>query len=343
MYALPGVAGVAQRDTALSTSAEGARAAKAANAARRRRTPPPTPGGRGPKKAGRSPAGGPPAGAARASEAQPQRGGGGGAPSRPSRPGRKREPAAARRASAASTEQPKGERSRQGERRPPEPARAAARAAARGAGGRSRPSGGRRQGPIGRASRRGTKAAGQGAAGGGPAGREARSEAEGPARAAGRARGRSGARARRAAAHQKCPAAERRGSGAGWPRRICAGAGAPDRAMRRSEGGEWSGLRHSTPPWCSLIIDHEKNKSAKNVRHWRTLGRQKYPGRLTEVRRPGILAEMPEFAVLASRQVRGSAPIPQPIEFYHIGRGESSVATSRQGRFFCAEKRERRG
>lgn len=168
MYALPGVAGVAQRDTALSTSAEGARAAKAANAARRRRTPPPTPGGRGP----------------------------------------------------------------------------------------------------------GPRAA---------------------------SCGHDGVR------------------------------------------GGVEGLRHSTPPRCSLIIDHEKNKSAKNVRYWRTLGRQKYPGRLTEVRRPGILAEMPEFAVLASRQVRGSAPIPQPIEFYHIGRGESSVATSRQGRFFCAEKRERRG
>ena len=239
--------------------------------------------------------------------------------------------------------------------------------------GRAKPTGRAQAGPSRtapqRGPRRGARGAGAARAAGGGRGRQAERAAEGrrrrakgppgagpqDAKPAAKRRGQPGLQAGRGAGAEQGPdkpphtenAPQLRSSGwatgRGGPGAFARGPG-PRAASCGHDGvrGGVEGLRHSTPPMCSLIIDHEKNKSAKNVRYWRTLGRQKYPGRLTEVRRPGILAEMPEFAVLASRQVRGSAPIPQPIEFYHIGRGESSVATSRQGRFFCAEKRERR-
>ena len=350
MYAGPALAGL-ERSDALYTSGGAAQLPQGSHAAAAA-TQPPQPRGRGPEKAGRSPAKGP--------AAEPRRASGGAAAAQPPQgrrrggPGRS-EPETGRRGARSGAE---GERSEPGaaQGRPAAqrraswaragPGRSPTRSAAdggrepperRASAGADRPSqagrDGDRRGPLvppqaaGAAPER-RRAGGSGAAnsGAGPEG------------------GRRSAGGRRARADHLCSdaaaaAAEQPGR---VPRRMRGGA-RPGPMRRPSLDGGEVGLRHTSPPWCSLIIDHEKNKSAKNVRHWRTLGRQKYPGRLTEVRRPGILAEMPEFAVLASRQVRGSAPIPQPIEFYHIGRGESSVATSRQGRFFCAEKRERRG
>lgn len=79
-------------------------------------------------------------------------------------------------------------------------------------------------------------------------------------------------------------------------------AGPPERRpvyCRLSEGVR-SGLRHSSPPRCSLFIVHA--------------GKRK--GRLTNVKRPAILASDARTAIPASRFVRGSARVPQ--QYDHI-------------------------
>ena len=53
--------------------------------------------------------------------------------------------------------------------------------------------------------------------------------------------------------------------------------------------GGVEGLRHSTPPRCSLFIVHAKDKNKKNVRTMRTCRGEK-EGRLTSAKRPVILA-----------------------------------------------------
>ena len=86
------------------------------------------------------------------------------------------------------------------------------------------------------------------------------------------------------------PPHQRRASGSaseGMPRGCTAAMLAPSGAASRGEG---SGLRHSPPPGCSLIIDHPEDIKSKSVRTLRTRRGTK-EGRLTSAKRPAILAE----------------------------------------------------
>lgn len=97
------------------------------------------------------------------------------------------------------------------------------------------------------------------------------------------------------------------------------------RAMRSMEAkaalspGEWSGLRHSTPPGCSLFIVHRKRQWTPKCPHSADtsnecsseVGTRK--GRLTCVKRPAILAIGARIAVPTPRFVRGSARVPQQL------------------------------
>lgn len=253
--------------------------------------PPHDAGGRGALESGRLRPPRPPAGAARASVAQPQRGGGGGAPAARSREagepeGRGQEPSGARR-------RPKGERERarsgpEGERRGDGTSPAATRATRARAGpgrspARSEAAGGREPperraspAPIGGAREPEGNPNGERPAeprrGGGPT-----AAAEpGPTGGSRPGGGRNEAsipkmpRASEAAQGQRPRVAPpiRRGPGPGVassergrrppPRRRAARL--PRAVISCANAfyavGGWSGLRHSTPPRCSLIIDH---------------------------------------------------------------------------------------
>lgn len=97
---------------------------------------------------------------------------------------------------------------------------------------------------------------------------------------------------RNARAHRRSPAhrpewAEHGATGPGGGR----GAGTRTGKVRKLSWipGGVEGLRHSTPPRRSMIIDHAKDKNKKNVRTLRTC-RNRKEGRLTSAKRPAILA-----------------------------------------------------